>query len=145
MSPGPCKMAIQIIEAQAARSFGAKEKWALLSPFLEQHGREALAYATLQGGMEYFIDDCGYLAFALNSDISLRPSRMCIQERKTFSRQSVIGAVEREVFARSDENCSGRVLAASGSSSMLIRSISISLIQFCSQASGTLGLVVRSG
>ncbi|MBP9901281.1 MAG: DUF2156 domain-containing protein [Verrucomicrobiota bacterium] len=56
-------MGIKIIEAEAARSFGAKEKWALLSPFLKQHGRGALAYATLQAGMEYFVDDCGYIAY----------------------------------------------------------------------------------
>jgi len=56
-------MGINIIEAQAAKSLGAKEKWALLSPFLKQHGREALSYATLQAGMEYFIDDCGYIAY----------------------------------------------------------------------------------
>ena len=30
---------------------------------LRQHGGEALAYATLQEGMEYFLDDCGYIAF----------------------------------------------------------------------------------
>lgn len=56
-------MGIRVIEAQAARALGAKEKWALLSPFLRQHGREALAYATLQAGMEYFIDECGYIAY----------------------------------------------------------------------------------
>jgi len=56
-------MAFKIIEAQSAQSLGPNEKWALLSPFLKQHGREALAYATLQSGMEYFVDDYGYIAY----------------------------------------------------------------------------------
>ena len=56
-------MAFKIIEAEAAKGLGQKEKWALLSPFLKAHGREALSYATLQAGMEYFVDDCGYIAY----------------------------------------------------------------------------------
>ncbi len=56
-------MAEQIIEGEAAKSLGQKEKWDLLSPFLRQHGREALAYATLQSGLEYFITPAGYIAY----------------------------------------------------------------------------------
>jgi len=56
-------MAFKIIESAAAQALGQKEKWLLLSPFLRKHGREALSYATLQAGMEYFIDDCGYIAY----------------------------------------------------------------------------------
>ena len=56
-------MAERIIEAEAAKSLGRKEKWDLLSPFLRQHGREALAYATLQAGLEYFITSAGYIAY----------------------------------------------------------------------------------
>ena len=40
-----------------------QEKWELLGPFLLKHGREALSYATLQQGMEYFICPLGYIAF----------------------------------------------------------------------------------
>lgn len=36
----------------------------MLSPHLRRHGREALAYATLQEGMEYYVEDKGYIAFA---------------------------------------------------------------------------------
>ena len=57
------QMTGKTIQGPAARSLGRKEKWELLSPFLKQHGREALAYATLQDGMEYFIDDTGYISF----------------------------------------------------------------------------------
>jgi lysylphosphatidylglycerol synthetase-like protein (DUF2156 family) len=53
----------RIIQGPEAKSFGQKEKWTLLSPFLRNHGREALSYATLQEGMEYFIHPTGYLAF----------------------------------------------------------------------------------
>jgi len=56
-------MEFRIIEADAAKALGQEEKWRLLSPFLKRHGREALAYATLQAGMEYFVDDTGYIAY----------------------------------------------------------------------------------
>lgn len=52
-----------IIEAEAAKSLGRREKWDLLSPFLRQHGHEALSYATLQSGLEYFITPAGYIAY----------------------------------------------------------------------------------
>ena len=56
-------MGTQIFEGAAAKSLSQQEKWKLLSPFLKKHGAEALAYATLQEGMEYFVDDDGYLAY----------------------------------------------------------------------------------
>ncbi len=51
------------IEGAQSKAFSRSEKWKLLSPFLKQFGREALSYATLQEGMEYFVDDCGYIAY----------------------------------------------------------------------------------
>ena len=63
MAPAVETMAIKIIEGAEAKALGRREKWSLLSPFLRQHGREALAYATLQNGMEYFIGDTGYIAY----------------------------------------------------------------------------------
>src|SRR5690349_18897059 len=56
-------MATRILEGNEAKSLSREEKWRLLSGFLKQHGSQALAYATLQEGMEYFIDDCGYIAY----------------------------------------------------------------------------------
>jgi len=56
-------MQTKVIQGTEAKSFGHREKWALLSPFLKRHGRESLAYATLQEGMEYFIHPAGYIAF----------------------------------------------------------------------------------
>ena len=35
----------------------------MLSPFLKQHGREGIAYATLQEGMDYFLTETGYIAY----------------------------------------------------------------------------------
>lgn len=51
------------IECTEAKHWSRKEKWIRLSPFLKQHGREALSYATLQEGMDYFITDQGYIAY----------------------------------------------------------------------------------
>lgn len=56
-------MGNRIIAGAAAKALGQQEKWALLGPFIQQHGREALAYATLQAGMEYFVTDYGYIAY----------------------------------------------------------------------------------
>jgi lysylphosphatidylglycerol synthetase-like protein (DUF2156 family) len=56
-------MTSRTITGAEAKALGTREKWQLLSPHLRRHGREALAYATLQHGMEYFIDDLGYIAF----------------------------------------------------------------------------------
>src|SRR5688572_417847 len=56
-------METRIIQGAEAKSLGQKEKWTLLSPFLRRYGREALSYATLQEGMEYFINPMGYIAF----------------------------------------------------------------------------------
>ncbi len=56
-------MAYRTILGEEAKALGRQEKWDLLSPLLKQHGREALSYATLQDGMEYFIDDAGFIAF----------------------------------------------------------------------------------
>jgi Phosphatidylglycerol lysyltransferase, C-terminal len=54
---------VRIIEGEGAKRLGREEKWELLSPFLTQHGREGIAYATLQAGMEYFIGEAGYIAY----------------------------------------------------------------------------------
>jgi lysylphosphatidylglycerol synthetase-like protein (DUF2156 family) len=56
-------MQARIIQGAEAKAFGPEEKWKLLSPFLMCHGKESLAYATLQEGMEYFVHPCGYIAF----------------------------------------------------------------------------------
>src|SRR5438093_744366 len=56
-------MTSRTITGAEARALGAQEKWTLLSPHIRQHGGEALAYATLQQGMEYFVDRAGYIAF----------------------------------------------------------------------------------
>src|SRR5260370_13143266 len=54
---------VRVIEGEAAKKLGREKKWELLSPFLRQYGWTSLAYATLQEGMEYFIDETGYIAY----------------------------------------------------------------------------------
>ena len=57
-------MSIRKVTGKEARSWSREDKWRVLSPFLRAHGGEALSYATIQEGMEYFIDDgLGYIAF----------------------------------------------------------------------------------
>jgi len=56
-------MQTRIIQGAEAKSLGQGEKWDLLSPFLRRYGNQAMSYATLQEGMEYFLDPTGYLAF----------------------------------------------------------------------------------
>src|SRR5436190_2748302 len=72
----------RIITAEAAKSFDQKAKWELLSPFIKQNGREALSYATLQAGMEYFIDDTGYVAFTTvkHPVFSPKPKRIVLSD-----------------------------------------------------------------
>jgi len=71
----------KIITAAESRSLGVEGRWALLGPFLKRYGTQALAYATLQEGMEYFLTDCGYIAFTAVQHPLLAPRRRWI----TFS------------------------------------------------------------
>jgi lysylphosphatidylglycerol synthetase-like protein (DUF2156 family) len=67
-------MNARIIEGSEARNITSQEKWQLLGPYLRQHGREALSYATLQAGMEYFIlPDVGYIAYVTVRHLVLSP------------------------------------------------------------------------
>lgn len=74
-----CRKPRTIVGAEA-RALTRGEKETLLLPFLRQHGREAISYATLQDGMEYFLDDCGYIAFvtALHPVFARRPRRIVL-------------------------------------------------------------------
>jgi len=59
----PAPHLVKSMPATITTSLNQSEKWDLLSPFLRQYGKEALAYATLQAGMEYFVDQAGYIAY----------------------------------------------------------------------------------
>lgn len=74
--------AIKNLSRAAAKSLGRQEKWELLSPFLKRHGREALAYATLQEGMEYFVDEAGYIAYTTvrHPVFARRPKRIVLSD-----------------------------------------------------------------
>ena len=64
-------------------------------------------------------------------------------DRNAASRDSAKDEVGTRPLGRKAEVVDDSIPA--GDSSMLVKSISISLIQFCNQALGTFGLVVRSG
>jgi alpha-beta hydrolase superfamily lysophospholipase len=54
---------VQASAGKAFKELGRHEKWDLLSPFLTQYGEASTAYATLQDGLEYFVDENGYVAY----------------------------------------------------------------------------------
>jgi alpha-beta hydrolase superfamily lysophospholipase len=68
----------RLVEGPAARRFTAAEKERWLLPFVRKHGSEALSYATLQDGMEYFITDKGYLAYTFVRHPVFAPQGVCI-------------------------------------------------------------------
>lgn len=106
-------MSPQIIEAEKARGLAQQEKWRLLSPFLKQHGREALSYATLQTGMEYFVDDAGYIAyttvrhpvFARNSKKIALSDPVCAQSDYPRILRNFLSVNPRAAFAVVSEAC----------------------------------------
>jgi alpha-beta hydrolase superfamily lysophospholipase len=102
-----------VLEGAAARTLGRQAKWELLSPFLKQHGRQALAYATLQEGMEYFIDETGYVAYTTvqHPVFSRRPKRIvlsdpvCAQEDLPKIIRNFLAEDPRGVFGVISEQC----------------------------------------
>src|SRR5436190_21136161 len=73
---------MRTIEGEEARHITWEDKWDLLSLHLRRHGREALAYATLQQGMEYFVHDLGYIAFTTVTHpvFSRKPKRIVLSD-----------------------------------------------------------------
>jgi lysylphosphatidylglycerol synthetase-like protein (DUF2156 family) len=106
-------MAFRIIESDFARTITPGEKWELLSPFLKQHGRAALSYATLQSGMEYFIDDTGYIAYttAQHPIFSPRPKKItfsdpvCAEEDYPSLIRNFLSVNPRAMFCVISERC----------------------------------------
>jgi lysylphosphatidylglycerol synthetase-like protein (DUF2156 family) len=106
---------VRIIEGEAANRLGQEEKWELLSPFLTQHGREGIAYATLQAGMEYFIGETGYIAYTRVQHplIARRPKRIafsdpiCAPEDLPALLSSFLARDERAAFCVISEECAG--------------------------------------
>lgn len=73
---------MRTIVGDEAKNFPWEEKWNLLSPHLRRHGAEALAYATLQQGMEYFVHELGYLAYTTVTHpvFSWKPRRIILSD-----------------------------------------------------------------
>jgi len=111
----PVSTSAKIIEGEAARNLGRREKWELLSPFLKQHGQEALAYATLQEGMEYFIDEHGYVAYTTvqHPVFARKPKRIalsdpvCAPEHVPNLIRNFLKHDRRAVFGVISERCAG--------------------------------------
>ena len=107
------KSDVRIIEGEAAKALSPAEKWELLSPFLKEHGSEALAYATLQHGMEYFLDETGYIAYTTVSHpvFARRPKRIvlsdpvCAPERLEQLVRRFLERDRRGVFGVISERC----------------------------------------
>lgn len=54
---------MRLILGQEAQTLSSAEKWEMLSPMLRKHGGQAMSYATMQQGMEYFAHELGFIAF----------------------------------------------------------------------------------
>jgi phosphatidylglycerol lysyltransferase len=114
-------MPSRTIEGEAARALERKEKWTLLSPFLRQYGHEALAYATLQDGMEYFIHEKGYIAYtSVRHRVFAPKGRRIVLSDPVCAKQDLpevlddfLGANPRAAFAVISEHC-GEVLRQRG-------------------------------
>ncbi|MEO8427444.1 MAG: phosphatidylglycerol lysyltransferase domain-containing protein [Verrucomicrobiota bacterium] len=102
-----------MILGREAQALGRKEKWDLLSPFLRANGREALSYATLQEGMEYFIDEVGYIAFtSVDHPVFARKTKrivlsdpVCAQKDCLQIIRNFLAVNPRSVFAVISEHC----------------------------------------
>jgi lysylphosphatidylglycerol synthetase-like protein (DUF2156 family) len=103
----------RIIQGTEAKSMGQREKWSLLSPFLKQYGKEALSYATLQEGMEYFVHPTGYIAFtSVIHPIFARQGRRIVLSDPLCADEDVRGLVKafldfapRAAFVVVSERC----------------------------------------
>jgi lysylphosphatidylglycerol synthetase-like protein (DUF2156 family) len=112
---------MRIIQGKEAKALGRREKWELLSPFLKQHGREGLSYATLQDGMEYFVDDIGYIAFTtVYHPVFARKTKQIILSDPICAREDLPKIIDRflatfpqTVFGVISEHCA-EVLRAKG-------------------------------
>ena len=84
-----------------------------MSPFLKQHGREALAYATLQEGMEYYVSEAGYIAYtsACHPVLARKPKRItfsdpvCAPENYAKVIRDFLAVNPRSVFGVISETC----------------------------------------
>ena len=106
-------METRIITGTEAKSLGQQEKWSMLSPALRRHGREALSYATLQEGMEYFVSPMGYIAFtsvqhpvfAPNGRKIVLSDPLCSAEDLPRMVRNFLEFAPRTVFAVVSERC----------------------------------------
>lgn len=105
-----------ILGNEAAR-LTRPEKWRIFGGHLQRNGREALSYATLQEGMEYFVHDLGFLAFttAVHPVFARKPKRIvladpvCTVEDLPALLDAFIAEHPRVVFAVVSEVCASHL------------------------------------
>lgn len=104
------------ITGHEASTLDPASKWAMLAPFIRRNGRDALSYATLQQGMEYFVhDDLGYIAFttATHPVFARQPKRIvladpvCTEENVEALVRAFLHEHPRAVFGVISERCAG--------------------------------------
>ncbi len=103
------------ILGQEAKTIDPQAKWDLLAPFVRAHGREALSYATLQQGMEYFVHELGYLAFTtvVHPVFARKPKRIvlsdpvCDRADLPALIKAFVGQYPAAVFGVISEHCAG--------------------------------------
>ena len=91
----PKSMSSKTIVGPEAKALGQHAKWIVLSPHLRRHGSEALAYATLQEGMEYFVHDSGYIAFvSVTHPVLARSTRRIVLSDPICARSDLPGLLK---------------------------------------------------
>jgi alpha-beta hydrolase superfamily lysophospholipase len=68
----------RVIEGAAAKRFTRQEKEEWLLPFVRRYGTQALSYATMQEGLEYFITDKGFIGYSSIVHSVFAPKGRCI-------------------------------------------------------------------
>ena len=103
----------RLIVGEEAKALTADEKWRLFSPHLKRHGGESLAYATLQAGLEYYVEARGYLAFtSITHPVFARKTKrivlsdpICAPEERRALIENFLRLCPRLVFGVISEAC----------------------------------------
>ncbi len=100
---------MRMILGEEAKNFDREEKWSLLSPHLLQYGKESLAYATLQQGMEYFVHELGYLAFTtVTHPVFARKSKRIVLSEPVCAPENMEALIKE--FIKTSPHCAFAVI-----------------------------------
>lgn len=109
------KYSFTSITGSEALALTHEEKWERLSAFITNNGREAISYASLQHGMEYFVHELGYLAFITVKHPFLSPMAKrvvlgdpcCAEENYEAILSDFLKEYPNTVFGVISEKCAG--------------------------------------